>query len=162
MTRPADLDRAIVLFKAAFGPGVVVLCGSCHEHPAEPADRWCSDCNALYREHVGPLPLSIEARPGPPPGTCGWCGERPAIDGSRLCSECDAGTDTASIGVPITDREVRAAGFVPTARGWVPRTPELRERLEAAVRARSAEREAEDERQAALRRVIRQLKGRPA
>jgi len=47
---------------------------------------------------------------------CEWCHERPAS--SSLCVECSAGTD--DIGTPLTDEQVRALGFIPTSRGWVP------------------------------------------
>src|SRR6266511_2164652 len=172
MTRPHDIEAAVLLIRSVF-PGTVVLCSFCGENEADASSTWCEDCDSMLAEHVEPL-LSggilssfgpagrkprftpREPRLEPPSGVCAWCSERPATEG-YLCSECDAGTDT-SIGVPITDREVRAAGFIPTARGWVPRTPELRQRLEAADRARTAEREAVDERAAAIRRVIRRVR----
>ncbi len=91
---------------------------------------------------------------------CGWCAERPTVDGSRLCSACAGGLDTASIGVPISDADVRAAGFAPTARGWVPKSQELRDRLEAADKARTAEREAEDDLIARVRQAAREVLGR--
>lgn len=156
--RPPDLEAAVLLFKAVFGPDVTVFCSFCQEHEAEPADTWCWECNDLCREHGGPLPLSVESRPEPAPGICGWYTERPAVDDSRLCLECNGSEETAAIGVPITDAEVRRLGFIPTGRGWVPRTAELRERLDAADRARTAERELEDERIRHLSRVLAELR----
>jgi hypothetical protein len=178
VTRPPDLEAALAVFREVF-KDAEVLCSFCREHEAEPGDTWCRDCHDLFLEHVGPLldggvlthfgPTSRSRREldtsdvvgniiCTDDGICSWCRERPTEVGSSLCIECDGGTDTASIGVPLSDARVRALGFVPTARGWVPRTAELRERLDAADRARTAEREAADERAAALRRVIRRVR----
>ena len=160
--RPPDLERAIVLIKSVF-PGAEVICSLCGENPAAPASTWCADCDDVLSEaigttldggivgHLGELsrPAFTQVTTPPPDGICAWCRERPT-DG-RLCAECSDGID-AEIGIPITDAQVRQLGFVSTARGWVPRTQELRDRLEAADTARTAEREAEDER---IRRLER-------
>ena len=137
--RPADLEQALAAFREVFGPDVVALCGLCNENAAGPSSTWCPDCDALFAEHVAPLleggvlthfglvvgdqtPKAFSGFPEATDGRCGWCRERPVEDASRLCSECAPGsTDTTSIGVPLTDMQVRQRGYVPTSRGWVAR-----------------------------------------
>jgi hypothetical protein len=134
------------VFREVFGPDVVILCSVCRDRPITGEGRWCREC----------MDLHVRLGLGPPPGICAWCWERTVPTGG-LCLECDTG-ETGSIGIPLSDAEVRRLGFVPTARGWVPRTAEVRERLEAADRSRTAEREAGDDLARRLARVAAELR----